>query len=196
MSDVGCHVNSFTALPIHLPLISGRVGRVVENLPATDRDPGRSGLRLSRGQPTTGLLICGDPALAIADKDLNSRVLALIAGMKDVEAKAALGEYARWTRNRDRKCDLDDKDNVPLARIVVVGSLPCGLYRLQDRRDRRGQRRPQEGLWTVARPPRPPMRMQLISVSRRFTRPTRAAIFCGFIVSCSSTPRCRSGRPW
>ena len=41
---------------------------------------------------TAGLLICSDPALAIADKELNSRILALIAGMKDVEAKAALGE--------------------------------------------------------------------------------------------------------
>jgi len=66
---------------------------------------------------TAGLLICSDPALAIADKELNRRILALIAGMKDAEAKAALGEYARWTRNRDRKCDLDDKDNVPLAEL-------------------------------------------------------------------------------
>jgi len=64
-----------------------------------------------------GLLICSDLALAIADKELNSRVLALIGGMKEPEVKAALGEYARWTRNRDRKCDLDDKDNVPLAEL-------------------------------------------------------------------------------
>jgi uncharacterized protein YecT (DUF1311 family) len=66
---------------------------------------------------TAGLLICSDPALAIADKELNTHVLALVAKMRDEDAKAALSEYARWTRDRDRKCDLDDKDNVPLAEL-------------------------------------------------------------------------------
>ena len=67
---------------------------------------------------TAGLLICGDPDLAIADKDLNTRILALIGKMKEDEAKAAFSEYARWVRSRDRKCDLDDKDNVPLAELL------------------------------------------------------------------------------
>ena len=63
------------------------------------------------------MLICGDPALAIADRELNGRVVALIGKMKDDEAKAAFAEYARWTRERDRKCDLADKDNVPLPEL-------------------------------------------------------------------------------
>lgn len=67
---------------------------------------------------TAGLLICGDPDLAIADKELNAQVLALIGKMKEDEAKAAFSEYARWVRSRDRKCDLDDKDNVPLAELL------------------------------------------------------------------------------
>lgn len=67
---------------------------------------------------TAGILICGDPDLAIADKELNTHVLALIGKMKEDEAKAAFGEYARWVRSRDRKCDLDDKDNVPLAELL------------------------------------------------------------------------------
>lgn len=66
---------------------------------------------------TAGLLICSDPALAIADEELNTHVLALIARMKDEDAKSAYSEYARWTRDRDRKCDLDDKDNVPLGEL-------------------------------------------------------------------------------
>lgn len=66
---------------------------------------------------TAGVLICGDPGLAIADKELNGQVLALIGKMKEDEAKAAFSEYARWTRSRDRKCDLDDKDNVPVAEL-------------------------------------------------------------------------------
>lgn len=67
---------------------------------------------------TAGLLVCGDPDLAIADKELNGHVLALAGKLKEDEANAAFSEYARWVRSRDRKCDLDDKDNVPLAELL------------------------------------------------------------------------------
>ncbi len=67
---------------------------------------------------TAGMLVCGDPDLAIADKELNGHVLALAGKLKEDEAKAAFSEYARWIRSRDRKCDLDDKDNVPLAELL------------------------------------------------------------------------------
>jgi uncharacterized protein YecT (DUF1311 family) len=66
---------------------------------------------------TAGMLICSDPALAIADRELNGHVVALIAKMKDDEAKGAFAEYARWIRARDRKCHLADKDNVPLDEL-------------------------------------------------------------------------------
>jgi uncharacterized protein YecT (DUF1311 family) len=72
---------------------------------------------------TAGLLICGDPALAIADKEINSLVVGLIAKLRDDEVKGALAEYARWTRIRDRICDLDDKDNVPLEELSSAE--PC-----------------------------------------------------------------------
>ena len=69
--------------------------------------------------PTTaGLLICSDPALAVADKEINSLVVGLLAKLRDDEVKGALAEYARWTRIRDRLCDLDDKDNVPLEELA------------------------------------------------------------------------------
>ena len=66
---------------------------------------------------TAGLLICSEPALAMADAELNSLVLGLIAKLKQDNARDAFAEYARWTRARDRKCDLDDKDNVPLQEL-------------------------------------------------------------------------------
>jgi len=53
----------------------------------------------------------------MADMELNGLVLGLIAKLKEGEAKDAFAEYARWTRARDRKGDLDDKDNVPLQEL-------------------------------------------------------------------------------
>jgi uncharacterized protein YecT (DUF1311 family) len=66
---------------------------------------------------TAGMLICSDPALAIAKTELNGDVLALAARLKPDDAKLALAEYERWGRERDRKCGLVDKDNVPLDEL-------------------------------------------------------------------------------
>ena len=72
---------------------------------------------------TASLVICAEPELAIADKELNSQVVALIAELKEENAKGALAEYARWARTRDRICELDDKDNVPLNELESTE--PC-----------------------------------------------------------------------
>jgi uncharacterized protein YecT (DUF1311 family) len=64
-----------------------------------------------------GMLICSDPSLAIAATELNNRILGLIAKLREDDAKNAFAEYARWTRARDRKCGLVDKDNVPLEEL-------------------------------------------------------------------------------
>jgi uncharacterized protein YecT (DUF1311 family) len=66
---------------------------------------------------TAGMLICSDPSLAIAKMELNSDVLALVARLKPDHAKQAFAEYERWGRERDRKCGLVDKDNVPLDEL-------------------------------------------------------------------------------
>lgn len=66
---------------------------------------------------TAGMLICGDPSLALADEDLDGRILALIVKLNESDAKEAFVEYARWTRARDRKCNLVGKDNVPLQEL-------------------------------------------------------------------------------
>jgi uncharacterized protein YecT (DUF1311 family) len=72
---------------------------------------------------TAGMLICGDPALAIAKMELNDQVLDLVGKLKGDEALDALAEYERWSRERDRKCGLVDKDNVPLDELS--SSEPC-----------------------------------------------------------------------
>jgi uncharacterized protein YecT (DUF1311 family) len=66
---------------------------------------------------TAGLLICSDPSLALAKTELNELVLGLIARLKDNEARDAFAEFERWSRERDRKCGLVDKDNVPLQEL-------------------------------------------------------------------------------
>jgi hypothetical protein len=66
---------------------------------------------------TAGMLICGDPSLAIAKMELNSDVLELVAKLKADEARLAFTEYERWGRERDRQCGLADKDNVPLDEL-------------------------------------------------------------------------------
>ena len=66
---------------------------------------------------TAGLLICSDPTLALAKAELNERTMALIGKLKETEARDALAEFERWGRDRDRKCNLVGKDNVPLAEL-------------------------------------------------------------------------------
>jgi len=66
---------------------------------------------------TAGMLICSDPTLAIAKAELNDHVLGLVARLNGDQARDALGEYERWSRERDRKCRLADKDNVPLSEL-------------------------------------------------------------------------------
>jgi len=64
-----------------------------------------------------GALICSEPSLAIAKTELNDHVLQLVARLKPDDARDALSEYERWGRERDRKCALADKDNVPLEEL-------------------------------------------------------------------------------
>jgi len=69
-----------------------------------------------------GLLICSDPSLAIAKTQLNSDVLGLIAKLKPDDAKQAFAEYARWSRERDRRCNLAGRDNAPLEELSASES--------------------------------------------------------------------------
>jgi uncharacterized protein YecT (DUF1311 family) len=64
-----------------------------------------------------GSLICSEPSLAEAEIDLNKDALKLIGKLNETEAKDAFAEFARWTRDRDRRCNLAGKDNVPLSEL-------------------------------------------------------------------------------
>jgi uncharacterized protein YecT (DUF1311 family) len=64
-----------------------------------------------------GTLICSEPSLALAKGELNGHILALIAKLKDTEARDAFAEFERWSRERDRKCGLAGKENVPVQEL-------------------------------------------------------------------------------
>ena len=70
-----------------------------------------------------GALICSEPGLAEAELDLNKDALKLIGKLGESDAKDAFAEFARWTRDRDRKCNLAGKENVPLSELS--GSEDC-----------------------------------------------------------------------
>jgi uncharacterized protein YecT (DUF1311 family) len=65
-----------------------------------------------------GTLICSEPSLAEGETELNAHVVALIGKLNEDEAKQAFSEYARWVRERDRKCRLAGKDNVPQSELA------------------------------------------------------------------------------
>jgi uncharacterized protein YecT (DUF1311 family) len=67
---------------------------------------------------TAGLLICSDPSLALAKTELSELVMGLIGRLKPDEARDAFAEFERWNRERDRRCGLEDKDNVPLRELT------------------------------------------------------------------------------
>jgi uncharacterized protein YecT (DUF1311 family) len=64
-----------------------------------------------------GLVICSDPTLALAKTELNEKVMGVITKLKENEARDAFDEFERWTRERDRKCGLANKENVPLREL-------------------------------------------------------------------------------
>jgi uncharacterized protein YecT (DUF1311 family) len=86
----------------------------VEERTATLRDPNFDCLAANSA---AGSLICSEPTLELGETELNALVRALIGKLKDDEAQEAFAEYARWIRDRDRKCNLAGKDNVPLGEL-------------------------------------------------------------------------------
>ena len=69
-----------------------------------------------------GALICADPSLALAETELNGQVLGLIGKLDPTAARFAFAEYGRWTRERDRRCNLVGKENVPLQELESAES--------------------------------------------------------------------------
>jgi uncharacterized protein YecT (DUF1311 family) len=88
--------------------------KVTEERAAVLRDPDFDCLAANTA---AGALICADPSLALAETELNGEVLGLIGRLDPTAARFAFAEYGRWTRERDRKCNLVGKENVPLAEL-------------------------------------------------------------------------------
>ncbi|MCK1712830.1 MULTISPECIES: lysozyme inhibitor LprI family protein [unclassified Bradyrhizobium] len=88
--------------------------RVTEERAAILRDPDFDCLAANTA---AGALICADPSLALIETELNSQVLGLIGKLDPTAARFAFAEYGRWTRERDRECNLVGKDNVPLQEL-------------------------------------------------------------------------------
>lgn len=88
--------------------------RVTEERAAILRDPDFDCLAANTA---AGAVICADPALAVAESELNAAVLTLIGKLDPTAARFAFAEYGRWTRERDRKCNLVGKENVPLQEL-------------------------------------------------------------------------------
>jgi uncharacterized protein YecT (DUF1311 family) len=86
----------------------------IEERTAVLRDPNFDCLAANSA---AGALTCSEPALELGETELNVLVRALIGKLKDDEAQEAFAEFARWIRDRDRKCNLAGKDNVPLAEL-------------------------------------------------------------------------------
>ena len=89
--------------------------------------------------------------------------------------KGAFAEYARWTRERDRKCDLADKDNVPLQEL---SSSEACLADYMSRKTAevvaaKGDPKRVFGRTTLSPSPMP---TRSICVSRKFIQPMPAVI--------------------
>jgi uncharacterized protein YecT (DUF1311 family) len=104
--------------------------KVTEERTAVLRDPDFDCLAANTA---AGALICADPSLALAETELNGEVLGLIGKLDPNAARFAFAEYGRWTRERDRKCNLVGKENVPLAELSSEeGCLADSLRRRTD----------------------------------------------------------------
>lgn len=88
--------------------------KVTEERAAIVRDPDFDCLAANTA---AGTVICADPSLAVAETELNGRVLGMIGKLDPTAARFAFAEYGRWTRERDRKCNLVGKENVPLQEL-------------------------------------------------------------------------------
>lgn len=113
--NLGCGIVGQTAVRTDdFERVKACLLKVTEERAAIVRDPDFDCLAANTA---AGALICADPALALTETELNSQVLGLIGKLDPTAARFAFAEYGRWTRERDRRCNLVGKENVPLAEL-------------------------------------------------------------------------------
>jgi len=113
--NLGCGIVGQTAVRADdFDRVKACLLKVTEERAAIVKDPDFDCLAANTA---AGALICADPSLALTETELNSKVLALIGRLDPTAARFAFAEYGRWTRERDRKCNLVGKENVPLEEL-------------------------------------------------------------------------------
>lgn len=109
--NLGCGIVGQTAIRADdFDRVKACLLNVTEDRAAIVRDPDFDCLAANTA---AGALICADPSLALTETELNSQVLGLIGKLDPAAARFAFAEYGRWTRERDRRCNLVGKENVP-----------------------------------------------------------------------------------
>lgn len=118
--NLGCGIIGQTAVRADdFDRVKACLLKVTEERAAIVRDPDFDCLAANTA---AGALICADPSLALTETELNSQVLGLIGKLDPTAARFAFAEYGRWTRERDRRCDLVGKENVPLQELESAES--------------------------------------------------------------------------
>jgi uncharacterized protein YecT (DUF1311 family) len=113
--NLGCGIIGQTPVrPDDIDRVKACLLKVTTERAAILRDPDFDCLAANTA---AGALICADPSLALAEAELNANVLSLIGKLDQTAARFAFAEYGRWTRERDRKCNLVGKENVPLQEL-------------------------------------------------------------------------------
>ncbi|MEH2490789.1 uncharacterized protein YecT (DUF1311 family) [Bradyrhizobium sp. AZCC 2230] len=116
--NLGCGIVGQTAIRTEdFDRVKACLLKVTEDRATIVRDPDFDCLAANTA---AGALICADPSLALTETELNSQVLGLIGRLDPTAARFAFAEYGRWTRERDRKCNLVGKENVPLAELEAA----------------------------------------------------------------------------
>lgn len=118
--NLGCGIVGQTAVRTEdFDRVKACLLKVTEDRATIVRDPDFDCLAANTA---AGALICADPSLALTETELNSQVLGLIGRLDPTAARFAYAQYGRWTRERDRKCNLVGKENVPLGELETAES--------------------------------------------------------------------------
>jgi uncharacterized protein YecT (DUF1311 family) len=125
--NLGCGIVGQTAIRTDdFDRVKACLLKVTDERAAIVRDPDFDCLAANTA---AGALICADPSLALAETELNSQVLGLIGKLDPTAARFAFAEYGRWTRERDRKCNLVGKENVPLGELESAEDCLAGYLK-------------------------------------------------------------------
>jgi uncharacterized protein YecT (DUF1311 family) len=92
----------------------------------------RASFDCSKAKSGSARLICGDPALSEADRELGETFQGAIAKLDPAQRRAKLEEQVSWIRERNVRCGLDNKPDAPISDLKP--SWQCMMDALLDRK--------------------------------------------------------------